>query len=181
MIPDNIEVHEVYEWLNKFNDGKKSYLGKPVEKIISQIMGAVAKDKYPEADYFIKIAINVSESMGNSLEQAETHFNCGYAYYQVENFFKAIIQFRQAEIYYDIKNNHNQALTNWLLGCAYWRTMNVSKAIVEWERSCKGFQKLQEMSTDEKENEQAIWYEEIGSIMCEELGKAIKAGRWPLK
>ena len=129
--------------------------------------------------YYIEIAIDVSESMGNSLEQAETHYKCGYAHYRMENYIKAITEYRYAISYYDIVHTHNQAITNWMLGYALWKTMKLSNAIVVWERSCNRFQKLREMAMEQKEIEQAEWYGEIGTIMCTDLSKAIAHGRWP--
>ena len=179
MTVDNITVDKVYGWLNFFNEDQKGYLGNPVEKLITQVMEAVKNKNYPGAVYFIDIAIKVGDSMGSSLEKAETHFKCGYAYYQMENYLKAIIEYRHAISYYNIVHPHNLAITHWLLGCAHWKTMNLSKAIVVWEKSCNKFQKLEAMSAEQKEDEQAEWYGEICMVMCDDLAKAIEAGRWP--
>ncbi len=170
---------EAYESLNKFNEGEESYLGNPIESLITQIMEAVDGRNYPGAVYFIDIAVEVAKSMGGILEQAETHCKCGYAYYRMENYLKAITEYRHAISYYDIVHPHNQALTNWLLGYALWRTMKLSNAIVVWEKSCNRFQKLRANASENKEDEQAEWYEEIGKIMCIDLAKAIQFGRWP--
>ena len=77
MMPEKIEVVDAYKWLNKFNEDKKGFLGNPIESLLAQVKEAVAKRNYPGAVYYIDIAVDVSESMGNSLEQAETHFECG--------------------------------------------------------------------------------------------------------
>ena len=144
MTLSNITVDKAYGWLNKFNEGAKSYLGNPVKNLISHVMEAVETGNYPGAVYYIDIAIEVCESMGGNLEQAETYFKCGYAYYRMENYIKAVTEYRHAISYYDIVHPHNQAISNWMLGYALWKTMKLSNAIVVWEKSCKRFQKLRD-------------------------------------
>jgi len=180
MTLNDITVDKAYNWLNKFNEDNKSYLGNPVERLINQMLQAVSKGEFAKANYLINIALNVSESTGGSLEQAEAHCRCGFAYYQMGNDIKAITEYRYAISYFDIVHPHNQAITNWLVGYALWRTMKFSNAIVVWEKSCKKFQLLEAVASENSERNQAKWYGEIGAIMCDDLGEAIKkSDQWP--
>lgn len=179
MSQNSIDLTEAYNWLNKFEEGGKGYLRNPVKSLLTQVMNAVDKKDYSSAVKLIYIAIDVSESTGKSLEQAETHFRCGYAYYQMDSYKKAVTEYRQAKSYYDMMHIHNEAITNWMLGYPLWKMMKISNAIVEWERTCNRFQMLKEAAINQKEDEQVAWYGEIGVIMCKDLAKAIEFGQWP--
>lgn len=175
-----IKESEAYIWLNKFDGENQGFLGDPISRLINQVMDAVSEDEYAKAYSLIDIVLNVSKSTGWSLEQAETHCRCGYAYYLMGNDIKAISGYRLAASYYNIVHPHNQAISNWLIGYALWRTMKFSNAIIVWEKCCFSFKQLEEVALKNKEPDQAEWYGEKGAFMCDDLAEVIKkAGQWP--
>ena len=161
-----LELEVVYGWLN-WHKEYESFLSAPVRRLIDLMRTALKDGQSDEALYYIDLSVDVSQSLGNSLEIGETRVECAYAYIQLDMLPESILYLRQAAHLFNAENIHNQGVALWMLGYVYWETQRQGDAIVMWERSCRIFRELQLIHID------ADWYATACEQMCGALEIAI--------
>ena len=161
-----LELEVVYGWLN-WHKEYESFLSAPVRRLIDLMRTALKDGQSDEALYYIDLSVDVSQSLGNSLEIGETRVECAYAYIQLQMLPESILVLRQAMHLFNAENIHNQGVALWMLGYVYWETQRQGDAIVMWERSCRIFRELQLIHID------TDWYATACEQMCGALEIAI--------
>jgi tetratricopeptide (TPR) repeat protein len=161
-----LELEVVYGWLNR-HKGYESFLSVPVRRLIDLMKTALENGQLNKTINYINLAVDVCQSLGNTLEIGETRVECAYAYIQMNMLPESIGFLRRAATLFNAENIHNQAIALWMLGYVFWETNKQSDAIIMWERSCRIFRELQLMHVE------TDWYANASEQMCKTLSDAI--------
>ncbi len=167
-----LSFDDVYGWLNFFDSDPR--LEPSVARMVQNMKDAWQNHDIPALTRYVNWLQQIKSSLSDMEARAEVFLECGWIYYQMGDYSRAVIEFQSAAGLYRSSHPHNAAIAWWLLGCTDWRLAHASRGLKHWSDGCRAFERLIQ------DNRNSSWYQDRVKEMQETLDAAIDAGRWPL-
>ncbi len=150
-----IKLNETLSWLNQFDN---SHLRRTTQALVRHITNLQTPEDMRKQ--MINSAIKHSRNHIDRLELPELLLNiCDVRYRQQA--FTTARDYANAAVQLYPANNHRLAVARWILGMIAWELPDYKLAYSSWYYAREIFEKLEERSKAQKNEEMLKWYQEV--------------------